>query len=269
MPITCDVTRRRLTLGTRDTITGWRAKTWEDRTISGILVPGSSLPISTLAGTYVRSDALFSTMDGLLEGEEIETATGQFYEVKTMKERYMGNSFAYRDCELTLLSMHADVDYSTYTGTFLVDDARHRQKAFLDFYWTAANCEDDTGTALGTIVMYANPDYPLSLELKEPSALDVIITVDKATSKPLRGHDFIPYGYEETVPVDIWSMNKTGVTAVKAVQQCETELRSILETYYAQGSLRGFDKTSDGTKVLGSATLYNAHYSLVYSRDTT
>lgn len=268
MGISCDVTRRRLVLGARDTFTGWRAKTWTETTIEGILLPRSSQHIATSIGTYVRSDSLFMTMDGLEEGDEVLTATGQYYEVHGCREHYIGDSFSHRECDLTLLPMHADVDVSTYTGTFLVDDARHRQKVYLDTYWASGNCEDDAGNPLVTVVMYTMPDYPLSLELKSPSDIDVIITVGKPESKPIRGHDWNPIGYEETVPVGIWCMDKTNVTAVKAVWQCEAELRRITETY-PTGSLRGLDKTSDGTKVLGSATLYNTEYQLNYRRGTT
>lgn len=268
MGISCDVTRRQLVLSTRDTITGWRAKTWTETTIEGALMPKGSQRVYTNIGSYVRTDEVFMTQDGLLEGDEVLTKTGQYYEVHAPREYYIGDSFSHRECDFTLLPMHADVDYSTYTGTFLVDDARHRQKVYLEAYWTSGNCENDSGGHLGTVIMYAMPDYPLSLELKSPSAVDVILTVGKPESKPIRGHDYTPIGYDETVPVGIWCMDKVGVTAVKAVWQCEVELRRITEAN-PTGSLRGLDKTSDETKVLGSAILHNTEYKMNYRRGIT
>ncbi len=268
MVIVCTVTRRRLALTTRDTTTGWRRKTWTNHSVEGILLPKGSQRLATQVGTYVRTDALFMTMDSLLEGEEIETRTGQFYEVHAPREYYVGDSFSHRECDLTLLPMHADIDVTAYNSTPLVDDARHRQKVYIEQYWVQSNCGDDLDVPLGVVVMYAEPNYPLNLELKDPNSTDIIITIGKPESKPIRGHDFIPYGYEETVPIGIWAMDKTNVTAVKAVWQCEAELRRILEEHPI-GSLRGFDKTSEGTRALGSAILYGIEYKIKYVRDLT
>jgi hypothetical protein len=268
MGATCAVTRRRLELGARDDTTGWRAKKWTEKTAEGLLLPKGSQRLATSVGTYVRTDALFMTMDVLDEGDEVKSATNQYFEVHAAREIFVGDSFSHRECDLMFLPMHADVDYSIYGGTFLVDDARHRQKAYLDAYWSNSHCEDDGGQNLGRVVMYADPDYPLSMELESPSTVDLVITVAKPESKPLRGHDFTPYGYEEAVPVGIWSMDKANVTAVKAVQQGEAELRRILEDH-PLGSLRGFETTREGTKTMGSAVLYGTEYKVTYLRDTT
>jgi len=139
---------------------------------------------------------------------------------------------------------------------------------YLDTYWIPANAVDDDGNGLGVQIMYDGPDYPLELEFKAPSVVDVLVTVGQAESTPLMDVDNAAYGYTELVPVKIWSVDKTGVTAVKAIWQAEAEVRRILETY-PTGSQRGLERTRSATLVLGSTTLYGAEYTVNYRRDTT
>ena len=150
----------------------------------------------------------------------------------------------------------------------MVEDARVRTKDWIDTYYTPANATDDDGNALGMQCMFANPDYPLSLEFKHPSVIDVIITVDKPRSTPLPGHDQAVTHYREHVPIQIMSVNKTGVTAVKAVWQAEAEIRRIGETY-PSGSLRVLESVRDFTRDLGSTRVEGSEYTLNYVRDTT
>lgn len=150
----------------------------------------------------------------------------------------------------------------------MVEDARYRTKVYVETYWTRANATDDDDNALGVEVMFDSPDYPLTWEFKEPSVVDVVLTIGKPDSKPLIGHDKKAYGYEEHVPIKIFSVDKTGVTGTKAVWQAETELRRITETY-PSGSMRTLDRIGDRDQNLGSTILYCTEYILNYRRDTT
>lgn len=151
----------------------------------------------------------------------------------------------------------------------MASDARDRTKVFLDTYWTPANATDDNGNSLGEQVMYAYPEYPLELEFKAPSVIDVIIAVDQASSEPMMDPvTQAPYGYEEHVPIEIITTDKTDVTATKALWQAEAEVRRILEAY-PTGSLRSFERTRPATRRLGSTTLWSAEYVWNYRRDTT
>jgi len=150
----------------------------------------------------------------------------------------------------------------------MVSDARDRTKVYIDTYWTVGNAVDDDDNALGKEVMYDNPNYPLTLEFKAPSVVDVVITIGKPDSSPIRGHDRTPYGYEENVPIKIFAVDKTNVTGTKAVWQAEAELRRITETYPA-GSQRSLERIGDRDRDLGSTILYCTEYVLAYKRDTT
>jgi hypothetical protein len=101
-----DITRRTLGLGARDGTTGWRSKNYTETTIKGILVPRAASQLALQAGTYVRLDALFFIADGLKVGDEIKTAANIYHEVKTIREHWLGDSFYFRECDLTLLPFH-------------------------------------------------------------------------------------------------------------------------------------------------------------------
>lgn len=149
----------------------------------------------------------------------------------------------------------------------MASDPRYRTKVMLDTYWTPSNATDDDDNSLGVQVMYAYPEYPFEMELKSPSVEDVIITVDQPTSRPMMDPvTEAPRGYEESMPVEIITTDKTGVTAIKALWQAEAEMRRILEEY-PRGSLRSLERTRPATKRLGSTVLWSARYVWNYRRD--
>lgn len=147
-------------------------------------------------------------------------------------------------------------------------DARYNTKVWIETYYTPANAIDDNGHALGIQVMYDSPEYSLEREFKAPSVVDVIITIGQPNSAALIDTDQTPYGYEEHVPIGIYSMNKSGVTATKAIWQVEAELRRIAEEH-PEGSLRSFENRRPADKILGSTTQYGSDCVLIYTRGTT
>ena len=116
--------------------------------------------------------------------------------------------------------------------------------------------------------IYEKPDYPLHLELQEPSAIDLLVTVGKPTSTPMMKHDLTPRGYEEQVPIKIYAINKTGISGSLAVWEGEDELRRIVDEN-PTGSQRGLKGLRDNDQNLGSTTLYCTECLLTYRRDTT
>ena len=265
---TLNMTRRVLSLGVRDTVTGWCKKTWTDTPIQAVVLDKSSQLQALAAGTWVRTDALLLTEDGIAEGDQVKTAANIYYDVKAVRPMMNADSLDHYECDLHREVIHFDVDYSMYSGTWLRDDARYRTKVFIQTYWTAVNAGDDVGNALTVQSMYTSVPYPLTKELYDGSTIDVLILLGKAKTSPLVGHDHAALGYKEQVPITIAAIDKTNVTADKAVSQCETELRRILETY-PLGSVRTLDQTRETTEILGSNTLYQIEYSLNYSRDKT
>lgn len=106
----CGVTKRKLSLGVRDSTTGWKAKTWTESTIQALIIPKGSTHMNLPAGSYVRSDLLLFTRQGLDEGDEVLLGV-KYYEVKAVREHWqgapnMGGNFCYREADLTYLPFH-------------------------------------------------------------------------------------------------------------------------------------------------------------------
>jgi len=101
-----DLTLRKLSLGSRDGTTGWRAKAFTESTIEGVFSVRGSASTPLPVGTYVKLDAVLLTADGVAVGDEIETSFGSYYEVKTVEPVPFGDSFSHRVCHLTHLPLH-------------------------------------------------------------------------------------------------------------------------------------------------------------------
>lgn len=106
MTLSFNVTRRKLTLGSRDDTTGWYAKGFSESTIEMIVIPRAAANLAVQAGVYVRLDAVGLSCDGVEIGDEIKTDAGVYYEVKTVKEHWFADSFMYRECDLVELPFH-------------------------------------------------------------------------------------------------------------------------------------------------------------------
>lgn len=102
----CDVTRRALALGERDSTTGWRAKSFTESTIQMIVLVQGATYQNLVLGTYVKLDAVGLTDTLLGEGDEINVGT-QYFEVKTVKERYSAPAVVdFYESDLVKLPLH-------------------------------------------------------------------------------------------------------------------------------------------------------------------
>lgn len=155
----------------------------------------------------------------------------------------------------------------------MVYDARDRAKIFLDTKLTAANMkEDDTVTNAAFIVSYADPPYPLKLVFYGTKNIDIIFTVDTPTTTPKVDWDGTIIGYKETVPIHIFTVDKTGITGTELRFRAEVELRRIVETYPvdpAVDTYRSLDRISKNDRWMGGWILHSVTYNLTYERDTT
>jgi hypothetical protein len=150
----------------------------------------------------------------------------------------------------------------------MVSDARSRTKVYLDKYLNGSNLTKDDGSSASFVVMYANPDYPMVLEFKSPSNVDLIFAIGEPNSTPMIDSDKSPYGYEEHIPIRICCIDKTGITGTKLKWKAEAELRRVTEVYFL-GSLRTMETSRPEDQRLGSTILYSRDFVLNYRRDTT
>lgn len=101
-----DVTRRALLLGTRDSETGWRAKSYSETTIKMIVIPRGATKMMMAAGTYVKGHGKGLTDTAVSPGDEIKIGS-LYYEVETRDEVYSApGTVEYYECDLTKLPLH-------------------------------------------------------------------------------------------------------------------------------------------------------------------
>jgi len=104
-----DVTLRSLTVGnnaSRDDETGWRDKSFSESTIEMIVISRGANTLHLVPGLYAQTDAVGRTRDYAKLGDEIKTAAGVYYKVKSVRDNYVGDLLWHRDCDLTQFSLH-------------------------------------------------------------------------------------------------------------------------------------------------------------------
>lgn len=102
-----NVTRRALSLGARDTVTRWREKSFTESTVDMVIVDRNSTHMPLPVGTFVRLDALGFTCDGFILGDEVyHPRSTKYYEVLGIRERWRGDSFQFREVDLTEMPLH-------------------------------------------------------------------------------------------------------------------------------------------------------------------
>lgn len=151
----------------------------------------------------------------------------------------------------------------------MVYDARNRAKAFLTTYLTAANMlEDDDATSASFIVSFSDPPYPLKLVFYGTKNIDIVFAVDTPTTVPRLDWDGYIIGYRETIPIHIFTVDKTGITGTELRWKAEAELRRIVETY-PMGSYRSLERVAKNDRWMGGWILHSVTYNLTYERDNT
>jgi len=254
MNLSFEVTRRKLQLGTRDSVTGWYARNFTESTIEMIIVDRGATQIRLPAGAYVRLDAWGGTADPVVEGDQIRTEAGKYYEVKAVKEVWgPGDNFVRRDCDLSSLPLHG----LTFTDTTpLVEDARYRTKVYWETYVDSTKVNDHS-----FIVAYNDPDYPI-YRVFVTKGIHIVLAVELSRSEPLLQHDLTAYGYMEHVATHVLSLD------VELNNLMVQELRRVTRLY-PLGSRRRLEVEEPLHKPLGSATMYDTKCVLNYRRDTT
>jgi len=152
----------------------------------------------------------------------------------------------------------------------MATDPRDRSKVYLDTYLTHANfTKDDDTTKVRCITQFNDPEYPITkLLLDAKKNIDCGFTIAEPESEPQFSGDGTVRGYIESVPIETFCINKSGLTGTKFKWKLASELRSVLETY-ATGSYRSLRRTSNNDYDLGSTRVFSDKYVMEYERDTT
>lgn len=150
----------------------------------------------------------------------------------------------------------------------MVNDPRTQTKTWLTSYLTAANMkEDDDATNASFIITFEGADYELNRVFFDKQ-VDLIFIVHKPRTRAMKQHDMYIYGYEETVPIEVMCIDKTGITAELLIWKAEAELRRVAETY-PFGSFRDLTMANETKILFGATILYAVTYDLRYVRNKT
>jgi hypothetical protein len=261
-----NVTKRALALGSRDSWSGWRAKSWTESTIEMIIVPRGATQMALLAGTFPKLDAVGLTDDAAAVGDQVKDSAGIYYTVASIKDNYWGDSLIYRECDLSKETMYQTDFGSTTWSLTRGSDPRYRSKVWMETYLRPAQItKDDDSTKADFACIFNNPPYPLHLEYRGSSNMNGLYVIDQPNSSPEVDSTHYTIGYVEHVPLHIMTVDSTDCTGTALAWKMEAELRYINETY-PLGSLRFMGSRRKQDANLGQI-LYDIEYSLDYKRD--
>ena len=266
---TVDVTLKTLTLGTQDTVTGLYALTYSAGSTKTMnLAPKGASMIQTVLGYHNKYEMSGVTSAIVYEGDKVVDASGDTYKITqvTYYPTKRSTAFSYAVCALTKVTF---ADRPSTSGTWHLDpvlrtDPRYRHRTYL-VYLTAANLKEDNGTTNATyITCFDGADYPIS-RVFLTNAVDLVFSVGKeqATTKTTYNHYI--YAFEESVPITLYAINKSGLTATNLIEQAEQEIRHIV-TDYPLGSVRGISSIKHTPIDLGECTLYSTTVTIKYTR---
>jgi hypothetical protein len=261
------VTRRELSLGAQDSVTGWYAKTFtETASYDKIVIVPKGFNLSALGvGSYAKYTTTGIICAPLFEDDEI-IAGGKYYEVASVEDVDYADSHLWYMCELHELQMHWDMP--TYGTGATVNDPRYQLKILLDANLSAANMKEYDGSTSATyITCWANPPYPLK-RVFDSKGVDLVYSIGIGDSKALPGHNKTPFGYSEKVPIEVGAVDKTTVHGENMMWQGVQEVRRITKEN-PLGSIRGLEVMKSTTKQLGSLTLHSVNCVVDYTRGLT
>lgn len=231
--------------------------------------------MALVAGVYPRLDAVGLTVDAFEEGDQVKDSTDVYWDIETIRPYYQGDSLVYYECDLNKAEMFQASFGTTTWSKSRGSDPRYRTKYWLetdspnDIYRTSQITKDDDSTAAAFGVIFNNPPYPLHLEFRGSSNMNGLIVIDQPTVTPLMDAlTHAPYGYEESVPVHIVTVDSTDCSGSALAWKMEAELRHACETY-PTGSLRGLDRRGKTDTNLGGMILYDTEYTINYKRSTS
>jgi hypothetical protein len=254
MGLDLTVTHRKLSLDSPpDAVTGWYPKSYTESTIDMYIQDRGASVNYLPAGWYPRLDAGGMTVDPVWEGDEIETLSGKFYEIKTIKEVNIADSFLWRLCDMIHLPLHG-LTYPTTAPS--VADARYNTKDYWETY-----IDDDELQGFSWIVCYESHDFPFIRVFKDKN-IAIIFAISQPTTTPDIDSDLTTIGYNESVPTHILTLD----TELESL--AEQELRRIIREH-PLGSIRTLDQKTSTIHNLGSTQIFDTTFTLNYWRDTS
>jgi hypothetical protein len=265
------VTRYALSLGAQDVTHGYYAASYASSSIDGSIQPKGAVIRDLPCGNIAVYNHSFFTAATVALGDEIKDANNTYYVIKSLMPYWWLNQFSHYVCELEQRDF---VLPPTTSGTWHLDsdsaktDPRYRHKSWLDIYLTATNLKEDNGSTNATyITCFDEAPYPLS-QVFLTKEVDLIFSIGKKAAQALEDYLHYPYAFIETVPITLYAVNKSGLTATNLLEQAEQEIRHIATHYpvVAGASIRSIDASEYKQENLGGAKLWTCTVTIKYKR---
>jgi hypothetical protein len=152
-----------------------------------------------------------------------------------------------------------------------ISDSRDLTREFLISNLDCNNItKDDKFTKANYCIMYDNPDYSLVKEFSAPNdSVDGIFVIGIPNSEPVIDSDHTVIGYDEHVPVLVYTIDKVGVSGERLQGKMKFELRRVCDSDSARASSMHvyLERYGDGRTRIGSKTLYTTEFVFSFSRN--
>lgn len=151
-------------------------------------------------------------------------------------------------------------------------DPRSKMLTFLTSYLTTASITEDNGTDVATVhKCYSGVKAPLSLYFFGTKNNDVVYTVEVPQTTALTNYVGALYAYREAVPIQVSTVDKTGITGEILLWKAVRELRYALEVNWTAGGGGSFwtlTENKPSTRDMGGWKLYSQTLTVNYKRST-
>ncbi len=265
-----DVTRRELTLSTRDTTTGWPSKSYAESTIKGSFDPATARTVALsvgmpLGGIPYMSSA-FYTGNLVVRGDRIEHAVLGEYELVNVVPITWLDQFVMYACHAE--KVLAPADRAATSGTWHTDseaiktDPRNRIKTWIDTYISYAVCDYE--------VVFAGGDYYFEREFTLLGN-ELVCAVDIEQSTPEYTADLgdgrKPYKFNETCTITNTAIDTATLTATNILESFEQAIRDVATDYPKPiGNIYGIRSTKPDRVNIGGAWLWQNTITIEYTR---
>jgi hypothetical protein len=247
-----DLTHHKLTLGDQDTTTGWYAKTFTEDTIKGSIQPKGVTVNDLPVGSTAKYDLTLFTTNPIQADDEIEDTAGQNYIVRAVEEYWNLDRFSHYQA-----SLEKRGPYKRRPTTSGVWSSTIQAQTDIK-YWLTSNLNstnltlDDGTTPANYIIAFGKTDYAPE-HVFFTKRVDLIFSVGAPTVDQA--------GDYEDLPITVYTVNKSGITAANLQWKIEAELRRIAAAS-PLGLYRSFLKVSPDQTV--DTRIKSATYNLAY-----
>lgn len=253
--------------------TGWRLFRYDNKNaIRGIMVLKVAprfVAVARSAGIYIHEkyDGVVLSSDPIRWKDRLWWE-GKLYETGEVEDCLDGyHLVGYRIGKL--VEFPVAKDHAKASSPDRTVEARKQIRAFLTAGLNDDNItRDDGSTKAAYCVIYTNPNYSILKEfVASNNPVDGVYAIGKPETMQLLGHDQTTYGYEEHVPIFIYTIDKAGVTGERLQSKMEAEIMRVCEKNLIENKYRGrLERRNDTKKRFGSTILYYTEFALNYTR---